>query len=145
MFFKKICYGKRDSMRGDDALKSLQEIVQEIQSPSCSRIRVLVGMATCGIASGAKTVETALRQEIEALGLDNVDVVQTGCIGLCQYEPLVEVLAPGQEKVTYIRDETRKKPRRSYSGIWPKERSPRSTPFAAPCLVAGRTENQSIL
>jgi NADP-reducing hydrogenase subunit HndB len=64
-------------------------------------IRVVVGMATCGIAAGARPVLNAFVDEIAKRHLDNVTVVQTGCIGMCQFEPIVEVIAPGKEKVTY--------------------------------------------
>ena len=66
-------------------------------------IRVVVGMATCGIASGARPVLTALSDAVQSKGLTNISVIQTGCIGLCQYEPIVEVLEPGKEKVTYVK------------------------------------------
>lgn len=65
--------------------------------------RVVVGMATCGIAAGARPVLKALTDEIEKRHLLNVTVSQTGCIGMCQYEPIVEVLEPGKEKVTYVK------------------------------------------
>ncbi len=68
-----------------------------------SNIRVLIGMGTCGIAAGARPVLAAFSQELETRKLTNVTLAQTGCIGLCQYEPIVEVILPGQEKVTYIR------------------------------------------
>ncbi len=64
-------------------------------------VRVIVGMATCGIAAGARPVLNALVDEVAKRHLDNVAVTQTGCIGMCQFEPIVEVLMPGQEKVTY--------------------------------------------
>lgn len=64
-------------------------------------IRVVVGMATCGIAAGARPVLNAFVDEIAKRHLGNVAVVQTGCIGMCQFEPIVEVLVPGKEKVTY--------------------------------------------
>lgn len=66
-------------------------------------IRVLVGMATCGIAAGARPVLNALVEEVQKRNLQNVTVTQTGCIGICQYEPIVEVLEPGKEKVTYVK------------------------------------------
>ena len=66
-------------------------------------IRVLVGMATCGIAAGARPVLAALVEEVAKRGLTNVTVTQTGCIGICQFEPVVEIAAPGQEKITYVR------------------------------------------
>ena len=66
-------------------------------------IRVVVGMATCGIAAGARPVLTSFVDEIAKRKLNNVSVTQTGCIGICQYEPVVEVYAPGKEKVTYVK------------------------------------------
>ena len=65
--------------------------------------RVVVGMATCGIAAGARPVLNAFTDEIARRDLAGVLVTQTGCIGLCQYEPIVEVTMPGQEKVTYVK------------------------------------------
>ena len=66
-------------------------------------IRVVVGMATCGIAAGARPVLNAFVEEVAKRGLQDVMVTQTGCIGICQYEPVVEVVTPGQEKVTYVK------------------------------------------
>ncbi|MBE7034639.1 MAG: (2Fe-2S) ferredoxin domain-containing protein [Ruminococcaceae bacterium] len=65
--------------------------------------RVVVGMATCGIAAGARPVLTALVEEIGKRNLAHVSVTQTGCIGMCKLEPIVEVTVPGQEKVTYVK------------------------------------------
>lgn len=65
--------------------------------------RVVVGMATCGIAAGARPVMTAFLEEVSKRNLGNVVVEQTGCIGLCRLEPIVEVYAPGQDKVTYVK------------------------------------------
>ena len=59
-------------------------------------------MATCGIAAGARPVLVALSNAVNEKGLEGVSVTQTGCIGLCQYEPIVEVIQPNKEKVTYI-------------------------------------------
>ncbi|HIU34012.1 MAG TPA: (2Fe-2S) ferredoxin domain-containing protein [Candidatus Pullichristensenella excrementigallinarum] len=64
--------------------------------------RIVVGMATCGIAAGARPVMLAFMDEINKRGLLNVTVAQTGCIGMCRLEPIVEITAPGQEKVTYV-------------------------------------------
>ena len=66
-------------------------------------IRVLVGMATCGIAAGARPVLNAFTEEIAKRGLTNVTVTQTGCIGICQFEPVVEIEVPGEDKVTYVK------------------------------------------
>ena len=67
------------------------------------QIRVVVGMATCGIAAGARPVLTALTDEIAKRGLTNVTVTQTGCVGICQFEPVVEVYQPGKDKITYVK------------------------------------------
>ena len=64
--------------------------------------RIVVGMATCGIAAGARPVLNAFTEEIARRSPKGVTVSQTGCIGMCQYEPIVEVFVPGQEKVTYV-------------------------------------------
>ena len=66
-------------------------------------IRVVVGMATCGIAAGARPVMLKFMEEINTRGLSNVTVTQTGCIGICQYEPVVEVFEDGKDKVTYVK------------------------------------------
>ena len=66
-------------------------------------VRIVVGMATCGIAAGARPVLSAMVEEVGKRGLSNVTVAQTGCIGMCRLEPIVEVMAPGKEKVTYVK------------------------------------------
>ena len=67
-------------------------------------IRVVVGMATCGIAAGARPVLNAFVEEVSKAGLaDKVTVSQTGCIGVCQYEPVVEIFEADKEKVTYVK------------------------------------------
>ena len=66
--------------------------------------RVVVGMATCGISAGARPVLNAFVEEVNKEHLnETVTVTQTGCIGICQYEPVVEVFEPGKEKVTYVK------------------------------------------
>ena len=81
--------------------KMLEQV--SLRKDDCIDTRVVVGMATCGIAAGARPVLSAFVEEINKRGLKNVQVTQTGCIGICQYEPVVEVLVPGQEKVTYVK------------------------------------------
>ena len=66
-------------------------------------IRIVVGMATCGIAAGARPVMLAFVEEVKKRNLSNVTVAQTGCIGMCRLEPMVEITLPGQEKVTYVK------------------------------------------
>lgn len=67
-------------------------------------MRIVVGMATCGIAAGARPVLNKFVEEVDKAGLvGSVSVTQTGCIGMCKYEPVVEVMKAGEEKVTYIK------------------------------------------
>ena len=67
-------------------------------------IRVVVGMATCGIVAGARPVLNAFVEGVSNAGLaEKVTVSQTGCIGVCQYEPVVEIFEADKEKVTYIK------------------------------------------
>ena len=64
--------------------------------------RIVVGMATCGIAAGARPVMLGFIEELKRRGIDNVTVAQTGCVGMCRLEPMVDVYVKGQEKVTYV-------------------------------------------
>lgn len=73
------------------------------QRKDSSSTRVVVGMATCGIAAGARPVLLAIMEEVGKLGLTDISVVQTGCMGVCRLEPIVEVIRPGEEKVTYVK------------------------------------------
>ncbi len=67
-------------------------------------VRVVVGMATCGISAGARPVLSTFVEEVTNNGLgDKVMVTQTGCIGICQYEPVVEIYEDGKDKVTYVK------------------------------------------
>lgn len=67
-------------------------------------VRVVVGMATCGIAAGARPVLNAFVEDVDKAGLTGkVTVTQTGCIGICQFEPVVEVFEAGKDKVTYVK------------------------------------------
>ncbi len=74
-----------------------------LRENSDNSIRVLVGMATCGIAAGARPVLTTLVDEVAKRQLNNVVVTQTGCIGICQFEPVVEVVTPDGDKTTYVK------------------------------------------
>jgi NADP-reducing hydrogenase subunit HndB len=68
------------------------------------QIRVVVGMATCGVAAGARPVLAAFVEKVGEAGLgEKVIVSQTGCIGICQYEPVVEIFEDGKDKVTYVK------------------------------------------
>ena len=93
-------------MKSLEELRAIREKMKQqmdLRGPNEDHIRVVVGMATCGIAAGARPVLTAFLDEIEKRGLKNVTVSQTGCIGGCRLEPIVEVFVPGEEKVTYVK------------------------------------------
>ncbi|MDD4124215.1 MAG: (2Fe-2S) ferredoxin domain-containing protein [Eubacteriales bacterium] len=93
-------------------MKSLEELAK-IRERMLSKIalregendiRIVVGMATCGIAAGARPVLNTLVEEVALQGVaDRATVSQTGCIGICQFEPVVEVFENGKEKVTYVK------------------------------------------
>ncbi|MBQ8395541.1 MAG: (2Fe-2S) ferredoxin domain-containing protein [Oscillospiraceae bacterium] len=75
-----------------------------IRENSDNTTRIVVGMATCGIAAGARPVLAAFVEGVNEAGLsETVTVTQTGCIGVCQYEPVVEIYEAGKEKVTYVK------------------------------------------
>ena len=90
------------------SLAELQAIKERMKNKIVLRegtgdIRVVVGMATCGIAAGARPVLNAFVEEVNNAGLnDKVTVSQTGCVGYCQLEPIVEIHEAGKPKVTYI-------------------------------------------
>ena len=87
-------------------LKAIKDRMKDkiVLREGVSDIRVVVGMATCGIAAGARPVLSACVEEVSKAGLsEKVTVSQTGCVGFCQLEPIVEVLEAGKEKVTYIK------------------------------------------
>ena len=93
-------------MKSLEELRAIRERMQGkvgMRSEDANQIKIVVGMATCGIASGARPVLNVLADEVQRRGMSDVVVTQTGCIGLCQYEPVIEVYVPGKEKVTYVR------------------------------------------
>ena len=96
------------------SLAELQAIKDKMKNKVVLRegnneLRVVVGMATCGIAAGARPVLNAIVEAVNEGGLaDKVTVSQTGCIGLCQFEPIVEIHEAGKEKVTYVKVDTDK-------------------------------------
>ena len=93
-------------MKSLEELKAIKAKMQDkvVLRTSNGDTRIVVGMATCGIAAGARPVLNAFVEGINEAGLaDSVIVTQTGCIGICQYEPVVEVYSKDQEKVTYVK------------------------------------------
>lgn len=92
-------------MKSLEELKAIRDKMQKqvgIRESDDDTVRIVVGMATCGIAAGARPVLSAFLEEVDKRNLKNVTVTQTGCIGVCRLEPLVEIYVPGQEKVTYV-------------------------------------------
>lgn len=91
-------------------MKSLEELkkirdkaIKNIEMRDADKsIRIVVGMATCGISAGARPVLNTLVEEVSKRNLEDVQVVQTGCIGMCRYEPIVEIYKNNEEKVTYV-------------------------------------------
>jgi NADP-reducing hydrogenase subunit HndB len=92
-------------------MKTIQEL-EEIRNRVLDEVsmrkdrtgtRIVVGMATCGIAAGARPVLLSFVQEVKERNLNDVIISQTGCIGMCSLEPIVEVYKPGEEKVTYAK------------------------------------------
>ncbi len=98
-------------MKSLEELKALRDKAREnmgLREDNPEAVRVVVGMATCGIAAGARPVLTALMNEVSKERganpkLGDVIIGQTGCIGICQYEPVVEVFEPGGGKTTYVK------------------------------------------
>ncbi len=93
-------------MKSLEELAALRERMKSsvaMRQDNSNTTRVVVGMATCGIAAGARPVLTAFVEEVNRRGLQDVTVTQAGCIGMCKLEPIVEVFQPGKEKVTYVK------------------------------------------
>ena len=93
-------------MKSLEELKAIRNKMQGqvgLRAEDHNHTRVVVGMATCGIAAGARPVLNAFVEEVAKRNLQGIMVTQTGCIGICQYEPIVEVTEPGKQKITYIK------------------------------------------
>jgi NADP-reducing hydrogenase subunit HndB len=86
-------------------LKAIRERMQGqlgMREEGEDQTRVVVGMATCGIAAGARPVLNKFVELVQERGIKNTVVTQTGCIGICRFEPIVEIYEPGKPKVTYV-------------------------------------------
>ena len=89
-----------------EELRAIREKMRDqidLRQKDENNIRVVIGVATCGIAAGSRSVLNAFTEEVRKRNLTNITISQTGCIGLCQHEPMVEIFEPGKEKVTYIK------------------------------------------
>ena len=91
------------SLKELEAIRDRMRQTMNTRESDSNTIRVVVGMATCGISAGARPVLNAIVEELARENVAGVQVTQTGCIGICQYEPVVEVYEPGKEKVTYVK------------------------------------------
>ncbi len=92
-------------MKSIEELKKIRENAKRSVEMRNSKdgYRIMVGMATCGIAAGAKPVMAKFVEEVASRNLDNVVVTQVGCIGKCAYEPIVEVNDADGRKTIYAK------------------------------------------
>jgi len=84
------------------AIKDKMKHNTTVREDGDNAIRIVVGMATCGIAAGARAIINEVTAELAKRNLEHVTVAQTGCIGMCKLEPLMDVIVPGKDKVTYV-------------------------------------------
>ena len=89
------------------SLQELRELRAELEKEISARNsegkpKIIIGMGTCGIAAGARDILQAVSQEVRKRNLD-VITTQTGCIGMCEQEPLIDIQLPGQDRITYGR------------------------------------------
>ena len=85
----------------DDLRKIKEAASDQTSARSGGRTRVIVGLGTCGIAAGARKVMHAIMEELKKRGIKDVSVETTGCIGMCQKEPLIDIIREGQPRITY--------------------------------------------
>jgi len=90
-------------LRSLEDLKRIREQAQAQIRTQEANTKIIVGMGTCGIAAGARDTLMAILDELAKRNIQDVVVTQTGCVGLCEYEPLVNVIKPGQPKITYMK------------------------------------------
>lgn len=93
-------------MKNLDELRAIKEKAKNqvsMRNNNPNQIKIVVGMGTCGIAAGSRTVVSKLLDEISKYELNNVTITQMGCIGVCELEPIVEVYESNKEKVTYVK------------------------------------------
>lgn len=89
------------SLKNLDDLRQLREQVKgEMQKRFGGETKIVVGMGTCGIAAGAREIMNALLEEVRKRKI-NATVTQTGCIGMCEKEPLVDIQRPNEPRITY--------------------------------------------
>lgn len=85
----------------EDLRKIKAESKKQTETRKINDRQIIIGMGTCGIAAGARAVTTAVLEELAKRNIHDVAVLQTGCIGMCQKEPLLDIVRPGEDRVTY--------------------------------------------
>jgi len=85
----------------DDLRKIKEQSKKNTEARHNNETQIIIGMGTCGIAAGARETMTAVLEELAKRNLNDVSVLQTGCIGMCTKEPLLDVVRPGEDRVTY--------------------------------------------
>jgi NADP-reducing hydrogenase subunit HndB len=86
----------------DDLKRAREEALKKRElKASSGTVQVIVGMGTCGIAAGARDTMKAILETIEKDSINGVLVTQTGCVGVCEKEPIVQVIHGENPKVTY--------------------------------------------
>jgi len=83
--------------------KMQSQVLNRDNSDGNAETRIVVGMATCGIAAGARPVFEELVDQVQKRELKHVKITRSGCLGMCKLEPIIEVFVPGEPKVTYIK------------------------------------------
>ncbi|WP_170240270.1 (2Fe-2S) ferredoxin domain-containing protein [Thermosediminibacter litoriperuensis] len=92
-------------MKSIEELEKIREQARELinlRKDNENKTRIVVGMGTCGISAGARQVLLAILDELKKRNISDVIVTETGCIGMCRFEPMVDVIKPNQPKVTYV-------------------------------------------
>jgi NADP-reducing hydrogenase subunit HndB len=86
----------------EDLKRVKEEAIEKRRAQATSgRTQITVGMGTCGIAVGARETMKAILESIEEESLSDIVVAQTGCIGICEWEPIIDVVIGEEPKVTY--------------------------------------------
>ncbi len=94
---------EKKKIRSLDDRRKIKEKTGDLTSArsEVDKVKVIIGMGTCGIAAGAREIMNAVLKELEVRNLHNVAVETTGCIGMCQQEPLLDIIRPGEPRITY--------------------------------------------
>ena len=83
-------------------LRKIKETCTDLTSTRSTGTKtIVIGMGTCGIAAGAREIMDEVLRELQKRNISDVSVQTTGCIGMCQVEPLLDVIIPGKERITY--------------------------------------------